>query len=427
MNPNICSFCGRRTQDEEIFLRGKTGSVCPYCIRQIAIVAQKESLLYREGKSSQAREIDWDALKPKEIKAFLDQFVVGQEEAKQALAVAIYNHYKRLAYLDFQKAKEGTEEVEIKKTNILLVGETGSGKTFLLETIARKLQVPFCIADATSLTQAGYVGEDVVTILARLLQAADYDIALAQRGIVYIDEFDKIARREYGAHNTVDIGRGVQQALLKLIEGSIVNISPEGGSRRHPGQKMVPINTENILFICGGAFEGIESIIKNRLQITSIGFQKDKKTGTKPEDLIRFVNAQDMKKYGIIPELVGRLPVIVHLNSLTSDMLRRILTKPKNAIMKQYKKLFAIDGVELSFTEEAVDYLVSKVVKLKLGARSLRGILEKVLKNAMFNLPSEKDVHKLVVDKQYAMAQLEDMTFTTKQKQAKVLSRSISA
>jgi ATP-dependent Clp protease ATP-binding subunit ClpX len=349
MDSIICSFCGKREGedgDEEYFITGRTGAICSDCSRKVSILSKKKDALQSTKNDGRAGTVvNWSYWKPKQIKKHLDEFVIGQEKAKKVLSVALYNHYKRLnqPVPDKKKGeKEGESElIEIEKSNILLVGDTGVGKTHLLRTIARKLQVPFCIADATLYTQAGYHGEDVESILMRLLQAADYNVRAAEQGIVYIDEFDKIARKTSEMSMSHDLGRGVQQALLKMIEGSVMHV-PEGGGRKHPDQPVIPIDTSNILFVCGGSFEGIQSLIKNRLEISSLGFGRSQRDGVNIDDskLMRYITAKDLKTFGIIPELVGRLPVIIHLDALTPAMLKDIFTVPKNSLLKQYQKLF---------------------------------------------------------------------------------------
>ena len=386
-----CSFCGREKKDVELLIAGVDGHICDRCAEQAYSIILEE--LKRENKFDLKGV---KLLKPVQIKEFLDQYVIGQEHAKKVLSVSVYNHYKRLTQ------QIGDDETEIEKSNIILVGETGTGKTLLARTIARMLHVPFTIVDATVLTEAGYVGEDIESILTRLLQAADYNVEAAERGIVFIDEVDKIARKSDNPSITRDVsGEGVQQGLLKLLEGSIVNVPPQGG-RKHPEQKLIPINTKNILFICGGAFDGIERKIGQRLNTKIIGYSAAKDTDRIDRDnLLQYIAPQDLKSFGLIPEIIGRLPVLAHLNPLDRDALRKILTEPKNAVTRQYQKLFKLDGVELEFEEEALEYIVDKAIEFKLGARGLRSICENIMIDAMFNTPTEK-VEKLTVDKEYA-------------------------
>lgn len=382
-----CSFCGREKRDTNMLIAGLSAHICDYCITQAQLIMEEEM-----AAKSQKQTPDYTLLKPAEIKKYLDQYVIGQDEAKRILAVAVYNHYKRIFHA--KKAKE--EDVEIDKSNIILVGETGTGKTLLARTIAKMLHVPFCIADATVLTEAGYVGEDVESILSRLLQVADYNIAAAERGIVFIDEIDKIARKSDNPSITRDVsGEGVQQALLKLLEGAIVNVPPQGG-RKHPEQKMIQINTQNILFITGGAFNGIEKKIGARLQTNMIGYNVDKTKQTlDKENLLQYVSPVDLKSYGLIPELVGRLPIVTFMHSLDRETLRKILTEPKNSLVKQFTKLFEMDNIKLSFEESALDFIVDKSIEFKLGARGLRSILEAVMTDAMFELPSKNTTKTL--------------------------------
>lgn len=390
-----CSFCGRSKKETAILIAGLDAFICDMCVTQANSIVVDE-LAERSGGGFKA---DINLLKPLEIKNHLDEYVIGQNEAKRVLSVAVYNHYKRL----IQKPLKKDDDTEIEKSNIILIGETGTGKTLLAKTISKILNVPFCIADATVLTEAGYVGEDVESILARLLQAADYNVDAAQRGIVFIDEVDKIARKSDNPSITRDVsGEGVQQGLLKLLEGAVVNVPPQGG-RKHPEQKMVAIDTRNILFICGGAFDGIEKKIARRLQSQTIGYSaSNERENIDKENLLQYVNSQDLKSFGLIPELIGRLPVVSHLNPLDAESLKRILSEPKNALIKQYQKLFAIDHVALSFGEGVLDFIVSKAIEYKLGARGLRSICEGILTDAMFELPSQEDVREFTVSLEFA-------------------------
>ena len=377
-----CSFCGKDKQDTNVLIAGINAHICDSCIDQAIGIVEAE----KAGKDSSELSEHFKLLKPQEIKNHLDKHVIGQDSAKKVLAVAVYNHYKRL-----MQPKKKEEEVEIEKSNIIMVGETGTGKTLLARTIAKMLNVPFCIADATVLTEAGYVGEDVESILSRLLQVAEYDVKAAERGIVFIDEIDKIARKNDNASITRDVsGEGVQQAMLKLLEGSVVNVPPQGG-RKHPEQKMISVDTANILFICGGAFDGIDRKIGSRLNTQTIGYKKKADDSVDKKNLLQYVAPQDLKSFGLIPELIGRMPILTFLKSLDKEVLRAILTEPKNAIIKQYKKLFEMDEIILSFEEKALDLIVDKAIEYKLGARGLRSICEAIMLDAMFDIPSDEN------------------------------------
>lgn len=388
-----CSFCGANKQDSLMLIAGLDAHICDKCIGQANDILAEE-LTLKKGKTLNS---SFTLLKPKEIKSHIDQYVIGQDDAKKVLSVAVYNHYKRL------NQKMGKDEVEIEKSNIMMVGETGTGKTLLAKTVAKILHVPFCICDATVLTEAGYVGEDVESILTRLLQAADYDVTAAERGIVYIDEVDKVARKSDNPSITRDVsGEGVQQALLKILEGTIVNVPPQGG-RKHPDQKMIPVNTNNILFICGGAFDGIEKKIANRLRTQTVGYKvKAEDTDIDLKNLYKYITPQDLKSFGMIPELIGRVPVITHLNPLDRQTLLNILTEPRNSLIKQYQKLFEYEGIQLSFEKDVYEFIVDKALEFKLGARGLRSICESIMIDAMFEVPSEKEVKDLVITLAYA-------------------------
>jgi len=386
-----CSFCGRKKPETNLLIAGIDAHICDKCIEQA------NGIVVEELKSNVKSNVgDLVLRKPKDIRAFLDKYVIGQDQTKKVMAVAVYNHYKRLMQ------QELDDEVEIEKSNIIMVGQTGTGKTLVAKTIAKMLDVPLAIVDATVLTEAGYVGEDVESILTRLLQAADYDVAKAERGIVFIDEIDKIARKGDNPSITRDVsGEGVQQALLKLLEGTVVNVPPKGG-RKHPDQKFVEVNTQNILFITGGAFDGIEKIISKRLNRQAMGYSTSKNADNINKDnLLQYIIPKDIKDFGLIPEIIGRLPVLTHMDPLDRETLRAILTEPKNALIKQYKKLFLMDEVEFNITDEALDFIVDKALEYKLGARGLRSLCEAILTDAMYDLPSS-DEKTLDIDKEYA-------------------------
>jgi len=397
---NRCSFCGKTEDKANLLITGREGNICDECVEQAHLLLSDTNVTHKSTHDKY--DINKHKIyKPKEIKAFLDQYIIGQDDAKKIMAVAMYNHYKRLMH-----PKE--DDVEIEKSNVIMVGETGTGKTLLAKTVARILQVPFAIADATVFTQAGYVGEDVESILSRLLQACDFDVAAAEKGIVYIDEIDKIGRKSDNPSITRDVsGEGVQQALLKLLEGSEVLVPPQGG-RKHPDQKMLKINTQNILFICGGAFEGIDKMIARRMESSTIGFKHtDRANQMDQQNILRYVNAQDLRTFGLIPELLGRLPVVTYLNPLDKPALKRILTEPKNALIRQYKRLFEYENIDLKVDDEALDFMVDKAFTYKLGGRGLRTICEMILTDAMFELPSTNQKGEFRLTVEYAREKID--------------------
>ena len=392
-----CSFCGRDKRETEVLIAGITGHICDNCVEQAKSIVKEEM----SEKVNEELTSNINLLKPIDFKRHLDEYIIGQEEAKKTLSVAVYNHYKRVT----QKVDE--DEIEIEKSNVVMVGETGTGKTLLAKTIAKILNVPFCIADATVITEAGYVGEDVESILSRLLQSADYDVKAAERGIVFIDEIDKIARKSDNPSITRDVsGEGVQQAMLKLLEGTTVGVPPQGG-RKHPEQKLVQVNTKDVLFICGGAFDGIVTAIGKRVNTHAVGYSASRRSDEFDKDnMLQYVSPQDLKSFGLIPELIGRFPVLTYLNPLDGEALRRILTEPKNSLVKQYVKLFEMEGIQLSFDKKVLDHIVEKALEFRLGARGLRSICEAIMVDAMFELPSEKDIKEFKVTYSYAKNKL---------------------
>ena len=393
-----CSFCSRNKQDTEILIAGANAHICNSCIEQAFQIVEQDA---KSSDNTLKKTDEFLLLKPIEIKSHLDDYVVGQDHAKKIISVAVYNHYKRISQISLDD-----NDIEIEKSNIIMVGKTGTGKTLLAKSVAKLLNVPFCIADATVLTEAGYVGEDVESILSRLLQAADYDVEKAKIGIVFIDEIDKIARKKDNPSITRDVsGEGVQQAMLKLLEGTVVNVPPQGG-RKHPDQKMIALDTKNILFISGGAFDGVEKHIASRLNTRAIGYKTNKENQYNKENILQHVAPQDLKSFGLIPELIGRMPVVTHLNPLDKNALKLILTQPKNALTKQYIKLFEIDGIKLSFDKKAIDLIVEKALEYELGARGLRSICESVMLDAMYELPSQKTKKELIISSAYVKTKL---------------------
>ncbi|MCH9822023.1 ATP-dependent Clp protease ATP-binding subunit ClpX [Salibacteraceae bacterium] len=399
-NEPRCSFCGKSKSEVNILIAGISGHICDGCISQAQHIVEEEVTQRVESTISKSLNL----LKPKDIKSHLDEFVIGQEQAKKVLSVAVYNHYKRITQ------KDDNDDVEIEKSNVILLGETGTGKTLLAKTVAKILNVPFAVADATVITEAGYVGEDVESILAKLLQAADFDVSAAERGIVFIDEIDKIARKSDNPSITRDVsGEGVQQAMLKLLEGAEIGVPPKGG-RKHPEQKLVTINTKNILFVTGGAFVGIDKLISSRLNTSAVGYASKTKRVSKvdSDNMFQYVTPQDLKKFGLIPELIGRFPVLTYLNPLDESALRRIITEPKNALIKQYVKLFEMEEIKLTVDKDVLDFMVKKAMEFALGARGLRSIFEAVMMDAMYDLPSEKDTKEFKLTLSYAKEKLKN-------------------
>ena len=396
----VCSFCGKNKQDTNLLIAGNSAHICDACINKA------HEMVSEDFDSESEISEEFKLLKPKVIKNYLDEFIIGQDDVKKVISVSVYNHYKRLLQEDTDQ-----DDIEIEKSNIIMVGRTGTGKTLIARTIAKLLKVPFCIADATVLTEAGYVGEDVESILTRLLQAADYNVESAKKGIVFIDEIDKVARKGDNPSITRDVsGEGVQQAMLKLLEGTIVNVPPQGG-RKHPDQKMIALDTKNILFISGGAFDGIEQHISKRMNTRSLGFRSNEEDGIKKQNLLKYISPQDLKSFGLIPELIGRMPVVSYLNPLNREALKLILTKPRNALTKQYQKLFRMEGIALKFDAKAIDIIVDKALEFKLGARGLRSICEAIMLDAMYEFPSDESKKSLEITESYVISQVAKLSF----------------
>mgnify|MGYP001313856170 FL=1 len=396
----VCSFCGKNKQDTNLLIAGNSAHICDACINKA------HEMVSEDFDSESEISEEFKLLKPKVIKNYLDEFIIGQDDVKKVISVSVYNHYKRLLQEDTDQ-----DDIEIEKSNIIMVGRTGTGKTLIARTIAKLLKVPFCIADATVLTEAGYVGEDVESILTRLLQAADYNVESAKKGIVFIDEIDKVARKGDNPSITRDVsGEGVQQAMLKLLEGTIVNVPPQGG-RKHPDQKMIALDTKNILFISGGAFDGIEQHISKRMNTRSLGFRSNEEDGIKKQNLLKYISPQDLKSFGLIPELIGRMPVVSYLNPLNREALKLILTKPRNALTKQYQKLFRMEGISLKFDAKAIDIIVDKALEFKLGARGLRSICEAIMLDAMYEFPSDESKKSLEITESYVISQVAKLSF----------------